>query len=116
HKVYVQAHKDFVRYQVLNFDPKDVYVCENRYSETGKTAFLIKDWKRVYSTEPLPTPVRPYPSPLKLPKFEVKSIASNENVKESAGHFNGRRSSSAAFSDSGKRNKRTRQPRKNKAS
>ncbi|KAF9427481.1 hypothetical protein BGZ94_004816 [Podila epigama] len=74
HKVYVQAHKDFVRGQVIEFDKKDVYVCENRYSETGKSAFLIKDWKRVYTVDPLPTPVRPYPAVIKLPKFEVKSI------------------------------------------
>ncbi|KAG9325950.1 hypothetical protein KVV02_005794 [Mortierella alpina] len=74
-KVYVQAHKDYVRGRPINFDPKDVYVCENRYSETGKAAYLIKDWKRVYTTDPLPTPVQPYPSPLKLPKFEVKNIS-----------------------------------------
>ena len=53
HKVYVQAHKDYVRGLAIDFDPKDVYVCENRYSETGKSAFLIKDWKRVYTIDPL---------------------------------------------------------------
>ncbi|KAF9135875.1 hypothetical protein BGW39_010690 [Mortierella sp. 14UC] len=116
HKVYVQAHKDFVRGLVLEFDPKDVYVCENRYSETGKSAFLIKDWKRVYTIDPLPTPVRPYPSPLKLPKFEVKSDVTADDSKYSVGQFNGRRAASTSQGESGKRSKRTLSTKKPKSS
>ncbi|KAG0073329.1 hypothetical protein BGZ89_006622 [Linnemannia elongata] len=116
HKVYVQAHKDYVRGLVLDFDPKDVYVCENRYSETGKSAFLIKDWKRVYTTDPLPTPVRPYPSPLKLPKFAVKSDVTAEDSKNSVGQFNGRRAASTSQGESGKKNKRTLSSKKTKSS
>ncbi|KAG0228356.1 hypothetical protein BGW42_002254 [Actinomortierella wolfii] len=71
HKIYIQAHKDFIRGLVTNFDRKDVYVCECRYSEAGKSAFLIKDWKRVYSVEIVPAQVQPYPSPLKLKKAEL---------------------------------------------
>ncbi|KAG0341831.1 hypothetical protein BG000_007886 [Podila horticola] len=108
HKIYVQAHKDFVRGQVIEFDKKDVYVCENRYSETGKSAFLIKDWKRVYTVDPLATPVRPYPATLKLPKFEVKSLVNKGMVMENAGKFNGRRSSSFSHSDTSKKGKRPR--------
>ncbi|KAF9104824.1 hypothetical protein BGX27_009928 [Mortierella sp. AM989] len=107
-KVYVQAHKDYVRGQAINFDPKDVYVCENRYSETGKSAFLIKDWKRVYSLDPLPTPVQPYPSTLKLPKFKVKSTVSGDMTLDTVGQFNGRRASSTSHGDPSKRNKRPR--------
>ncbi|KAF8947791.1 hypothetical protein BGZ47_007855 [Haplosporangium gracile] len=114
HKVYVQAHKDYVRGLVLDFDPKDVYVCENRYSETGKSAFLIKDWKRVYTTDPLPTPVRPYPSPLKLPKFAVKSDVTAEDSKNSVGQFNGRRAASTSQGD--KKSKRTLSTKKTKPS
>ncbi|KAF9151184.1 hypothetical protein BG015_006990 [Linnemannia schmuckeri] len=116
HKVYVQAHKDYVRGLVLDFDPKDVYVCENRYSETGKSAFLIKDWKRVYTTDPLPTPVRPYPSPLKLPKFAVKSDVTAEDSKNSVGQFNGRRAASTSQGDSGRKSKRTLSTKKTKPS
>ncbi|KAF8975131.1 hypothetical protein BGZ46_009413 [Entomortierella lignicola] len=114
HKVYVQAHKDYVRGQAINFDPSDVYVCENRYSETGKSAFLIKDWKRVYSLDPLPTPVQPYPSPLKLPKFKVKSTVSGDTTMDSVGQFNGRRASSTAHGDANKRNKRPRSSTRSK--
>ncbi|KAI1320222.1 hypothetical protein EDD11_001827 [Mortierella claussenii] len=108
HKVYVQAHKDYIRGLVINFDPKDVYVCENRYSEAGKSAFLIKDWKRVYTIDPLPTPVKPYPSPLKLPKFQVKTTVAPEAAADPIGMFNGRRTSSAAHGDASKRSKRPR--------
>ncbi|KAF9580193.1 hypothetical protein BGW38_003263 [Lunasporangiospora selenospora] len=114
HKVYVQAHKDYVRGKVLEFDPKDVYVCENRYSETGKSAFLIKDWKRVYTIDPLPTSVKPYPSPIKLPKFEVKSTVTADTILDNIGRFNGRRSASGANLDSRRINKRPRPPKKAK--
>ncbi|KAG0020921.1 hypothetical protein BGZ80_003337 [Entomortierella chlamydospora] len=114
HKVYVQAHKDYVRGRAINFDPSDVYVCENRYSETGKSAFLIKDWKRVYSLDPLPTPVQPYPSPLKLPKFRVKSTVTGDTTLDTVGQFNGRRASSAAHTDASKRNKRPRSSTRSK--
>ncbi|KAF9997195.1 hypothetical protein BGZ65_007217, partial [Modicella reniformis] len=115
HKVYVQAHKDYVRGLVLEFEPKDVYVCENRYSETGKSAFLIKDWKRVYTIDPLPTPVRHYPSPLKLPKFAVKSNVTADTALDTVGQFNGRRSSSAQHHHDSKKNKRSRTSSRPKA-
>ncbi|KAG0329157.1 hypothetical protein BGZ99_003308 [Dissophora globulifera] len=108
HKVYVQAHKDFVRGLAVLFEPKDVYVCENRYSEAGKSAFLIKDWKRVYTIDPLPTQIQPYPAVLKLPKFPVKSNVTIDTVVDPVGQFNGRRSSAATQQDPSKRSKRPR--------
>ncbi|GJJ73687.1 hypothetical protein EMPS_06045 [Entomortierella parvispora] len=108
-KVYVQAHKDYVRGLVTDFDPKDVYVMESRYSESHKSAYVIKDWKRVYCLEPIVPAIRPYPSPIKLQRIEIPSKV-NPDITVAPQN---RRASSAAQSDSNKRNKQSR-PKKSK--
>ncbi|KAF9978200.1 hypothetical protein BGZ73_003381 [Actinomortierella ambigua] len=94
HKIYIQAHKDFIRGLVTNFDRKDVYVCECRYSEAGKSAFLIKDWKRVYNVEIVPAQVQPYPSPLKLKKAELPGAPKSRHSSNAQGAANNTRRAS----------------------
>ncbi|KAG0057781.1 hypothetical protein BGZ83_003680 [Gryganskiella cystojenkinii] len=109
HKVYVQALKDFVKGAVIGFEPKDVFVLESRYSEAHKSAYVIKDWKRVYSVEPFAVAVRPYPSPVKPQRIPIPSKVNGDAALVNS---HGRRASSATQSDSSKRNK---QPKKSKS-
>lgn len=43
-KCMVLYFKEFIRYRPIGFEAKDVYICELRYVENGKTLHRIKDW------------------------------------------------------------------------